>query len=179
LPGVLALSLGVVAGCSKNKSGPSAVDAGVATTAASAPMASPAPVTSANTQPTPQMLFGSKLAQEAIGRPTGTPKAEDVLAAITAAGVPLTNQQQYVATTIKAHYCLDARSPTGINVSVCEYDDDAKAIEGRAFSQNLFKAISHREVVVNKKTTLSLLQTVVTPESQAAHDKAIAIFQKL
>jgi hypothetical protein len=176
-------ALGLVA-CSKTHGNAGAPDSGIASiTAAKEPSVSqPSPSASAAPtfkEPTPQMLFGPKLAQEAQGRPTGTPRAEDVFKAITAAGVALTGEQQHVASTIKAHFCMEAKSPAQINMSVCEYDDEAKAAEGRAMSLNLFAAVQHRDITVNKKTTLTILELATTPEAQAAHDKSIAAFKAL
>jgi len=121
-------------------------------------------------------FFGPKLAQEAQGRPTGTPKAEEVLAAIAAAGIPLEGQAQHVASTVGAHFCLGATAPLGLRMSACEYDTEAGALAGRDLSAKAFGKIEHRDITVNKKTTLTILQAPFTPGSQAAHDKALAAF---
>ncbi len=124
-------------------------------------------------------ILAGKLAMEAQGRPTGTPKAEDALAAIAASGVPLQAQAQHMASTIGAHFCIGATSPEGLAMSACEYDDEAAAKAGRDLSAKAFGTIPHRDITVNKKTTLTILQNPFTPRSQTAHDKAVDAFRKM
>jgi hypothetical protein len=170
-----AVMLVLLAGCTRHgkESEASVADAGASATASAS---APPP---ASTSAAPAALFGSKLAQEAQGRPTGTPKAEDVLAAITAAGVPLVGQAQHVATTIGAHFCIGATSPLGLRLSACEYDTEAGASAGRDVSTKAFGRIDHRDITLNKKTSLTILQQPFTPDSQGAHDKAVAAFKKM
>jgi hypothetical protein len=124
-------------------------------------------------------VLGGKLAVEAQGRPTNTPKGEDVLAAIVTSGVPLQDEAQHLASTIGAHFCIGAKSPAGLAISACEYDDEAGALAGRAMSAKAFAVIEHRDILLNKKTTLTILQNPFSPESQAAHDKAALAFSKM
>jgi hypothetical protein len=170
-----ALVLALVAGCSRGaKDGEPSGAAASASAAVSvpAPSIAPAPVAAA-------VLFGPKLAQEAQGRPTGTPKAEDVLAAITAAGVPLDGEAQHVASTVGAHFCIGATSKLGLRLSACEYDTEAGAAAGRDLSAKAFAQVAHRDIVLNKKTSLTVLQQPFTADSQGAHDKAVAAFKKM
>jgi hypothetical protein len=171
--------LALVAGCSRRaKEGETSGAAASASAAPSSPAPSTAPPT-VSASAGAGVLFGSKLAQEAQGRPTGTPKAEDVLAAITAAGVPLESVAQHVATTIGAHFCIGATSKVGLRLSACEYDTEAGAAAGRDLSTKAFAPILHRDIALNKKTSLTILQQPFTPDSQVAHDKAMAAFRKM
>jgi hypothetical protein len=174
-----AVVLALLVGCSRhgNETAVGIADAG-ASNAATPPVQSTA-LTAASASPGAAVLFGPKLAQEAQGRPTGTPKAEDVLAAISAAGVALTSEAQHVASTIGAHFCIGATSPLGLRVSACEYDTEAGAAAGRDLSAKAFAKIEHRDITLNKKTSLTILQQPFTPDSQSAHDKAVAAFKKM
>jgi hypothetical protein len=174
-----AVALALLAGCSRHGKETEATlaDAG-ASVASPAPSPSTA-LTAASASAGGAVLFGPKLAQEAQGRPTGTPKAEDVLAAISATGVALTSEAQHVASTIGAHFCIGATSPLGLRISACEYDTEAGAAAGRDLSAKAFAKIEHRDITLNKKTSLTILQQPFTPDSQSAHDKAVAAFQKM
>jgi hypothetical protein len=170
----------LLVGCGRhtdNSATATAFDAGQST-GATAPGASGSAAVPPPSDAVANAISG-RLAREAASRPTGTPKAEDVLAAIVAAGVPLTDEAQHVASTIGARFCIGAKSPEGLAMSACEYEDEAKAAAGRALSAKTFAAIEHRDIVVNKKTTLTILQNPFRAQSQGAHDKAVAAFQKL
>jgi hypothetical protein len=179
--GALALAVVFMAvGCSRHDKEGETSGVNAATSAAASASSAVLPLASASASGAPvPVLFGPKLAQEAQGRPTGTPKAEDVLAAITTAGVALEHQAQHVATTIGAHFCIGATSPTGLRISACEYDTEAAAAAGRDMSAKVFAKVEHRDITLNKKTTLTIGQAPYTPESQAAHDKAVAAFKTL
>ena len=179
-----ALVLGLAAlaglGCARQKDSAAALpDAGAA-------LATPAPSSSgsaAATASAPAVPYGLALADrlklEAAGRPTDTPAAEDVLAAVTKSGVPLEDQAQHLASPIGARFCIGAKSSQNVAMSACEYADGAAAVAGRDQSAKAFAKIEHRDIVVNKKTTLTILQAPYDAQSQAAHDKAVAAFKKL
>jgi hypothetical protein len=180
---LLALVVGVAgiqAGCARQKEIATAIDAG-AGIANLTPASSTS--TTAATATAPSLPYGLALADrlrnEAAGRPTETPKAEDVLAAIVNSGVPLQDEAQHLASPIGARFCVGAKSPQNLAMSACEYADVAAATAGRDASAKAFGAIEHRDIVVNKKTTLTILQSPFDPQSQAAHDKAVAAFKKM
>jgi hypothetical protein len=64
-------------------------------------------------------------------------------------------------------------------MSACEYADEAAAAAGKETSVKAFAKIEHRDVVVNKKTTLTILQAPYDAQSQAAHDKAVEAFKRM
>jgi hypothetical protein len=176
------VGLTLLSGCSRDTNATATADAA---TASPSPQASASSVASAaaSSPPSAPSPFGlvlpEKLATEAAGRPTGTPKAEDVLAAITKSGVPLQDEAQHLASTIGAHFCIGAKSTLGLAMSACEYNDEAAALAGRDMSAKAFARVEHRDITVNKKTTLTILQAPFSPQSQDAHDKAVAAFKKL
>jgi hypothetical protein len=167
-------------GCARHKTDTSAAPvAGNASVATVAPSAAPASASPSALAPAATGILGVKLAAEARGRPTQTPKAEEVLAAVSATGVPLATPAQHLAQTIGAHFCIGATSPEGVAMSACEYDDDAAAKAGRDLSSKAFAAVQHRDITVNKKTTLTILQDPFDARSQAAHDKAVEAFRRM
>ena len=183
--GVLLAGLVGLAACAR-QSATTAPDAGaVAASSASGPIPSgssagaAAPSTSSTPSGPYGLVLADRLNQEAAGRPTDTPKAEDVLAAIAKSGVVLEGQAQHLASPIGARFCIGAKSPQHLSMSACEYADVATAAAGRAASAKAFAQVDHRDILVNKKTTLTLLQSPFDAQSQAAHDKAVAEFKKL
>jgi hypothetical protein len=175
-----ALVVALQAGCSRPKETHAAsTDAGAVTVAAGAASGEVASATN-STPPVPYgMALAERLRLEAAGRPSDTPKAEDVLAAVTKAGVPLDAQAQHLASPIGARFCIGAKSPQNVAMSACEYADDAAAAAGRDASVKAFAKIEHRDILLNKRTTLTILQAPFDAQSQAAHDKAVAAFKKM
>ncbi len=118
--------------------------------------------------------------REAASRPTGTPRAEDVLAALAAAGIKVPATKQFLGATVGATYCFGGRAESGLGVSVCEYSDEDAAQKGRELSLTKFKDLPNRTILVNKKTTLTLAAIAAPP---AAGDpevsKASDVFSKL
>lgn len=163
-------------GCARQKetspnAGASAI--GTNTPTQSTTMAAAAP-------PAPYGLaLADRLSREAAQRPGDTPKAEDVLAAVAKSGVPLAEEAQHLASPVGASFCVGARSPQNVAMSACEYADDAAAAAGRDMSRKAFASVLHRDIVVNKKTTLTILQAPFDARSQSAHDAAVAAFKKL
>jgi hypothetical protein len=167
---------GALTGCARQKETSSNAGAPALrtnTTTQSTTMATPAP-------PAPYGLaLADRLSREATQRPTDTPKAEDVFAAVSKGGVPLAEEAQHLASPVGASFCVGARSPQNVAMSACEYADDAAAAAGRDMSRKAFATVLHRDIVVNKKTTLTILQAPFDAQSQAAHDAAVAAFKKL
>jgi hypothetical protein len=187
---VLAFALALTSGCAKQKDKEAQSDAGAGPqTQTPSPSPSPGGSSSASASASapsatvPAAPFGlaleGRLSREAASRPTDTPKAEDIFAAIVKSGVPLDDQSQHLASPIGALYCLGGRSSQGLAMSACEYADEAKAASGKALSVKSFAQLQHRDVTINKKTTLTILQSPYDAKSQAAHDKALAAFKAL
>jgi hypothetical protein len=105
---------------------------------------------------TPASL-GDLLVDEAAHRPTGTPRAEDVLAAFAAGGVTVADARQVVARTVHASYCQGGVTAKNTLVAVCEYPSHDAAVAGRAHSLAAFAKLSpDREILVNGATTLTV-----------------------
>ena len=103
-----------------------------------------------------------RLAREAAARPTDTPRTEDVLAALQGAGLVLGEQRQYLGATSGARYCFSARSLRGVQLSVCEFSDEASATQGRGRVLGA-RPPPGRTVLLNRATTL----LVQPPEGSA------------
>jgi hypothetical protein len=100
-PSASLLAVMLLVGCGRHaESSASAPDAGqssaASTSSASASTAAPSPSDAVAS------AIAGRLAREAASRPSGTPKAEDVLTAIAKNGVPLEQQAQHLAAPIGA-----------------------------------------------------------------------------
>ncbi len=172
---LLMVGLAVVPACSK--------PAPTTEVADSAPpvVASAVPSSPASARPSqPVFSIGDKLKVEQDGRPTGTPKAEDVYAAFEKAGFALTEKQQHVASVFGAKFCLGAKTDNDMAFSVCEYADEAAAKAGRETSLKSLAVVPNRDILVNKKTTLTVRQPATkTPASEASEKKAAQVFSTL
>jgi hypothetical protein len=128
----------------------------------------------------PVFSLGDKLQVEQRDRPTGTAKAEDVYAAFEKAGFALTEKQQHVASVFGAKFCLGAKTTNDMAFSVCEYADEAAAKAGRETSLKALAVVPNRDILVNKKTMLTVRQPATkTPASEAAEKKAAQVFSAL
>jgi hypothetical protein len=122
----------------------------------------------------------ARLAEEAKSRPTGTPTVEDVFKALEGAGIkPKDPPKQFLAAQMLASFCKGGPTEGGLGISVCEYPDEEAARKGREYSLEKFKAANpNRIIVVNKKTTLTLI-TAAPIDSDVDAKRAAEIFQKL
>jgi hypothetical protein len=104
-----------------------------------------------------RLPLGDRLAREAGARPTGTPRAEEVLAALARAGLTVEGQQQVLASTVGAAYCTSAGTARGAAIAVCEYPGEQAAKEGMEYSHRVFdRLIPGRRLLVNRKTMLTV-----------------------
>ncbi len=161
---VLAVTVMAVWGCSKQAPAPVPV---------AAPVAPAAPAVARSGS------LGGALEQESLRRPEGTPRAEDVMGAFKGAGVKLSSEKQHLGAPIEAAYCVGAESGGGLSLSVCEYDDAAKASAGKQMSLKAFGAITHRQIYLNKKTTLTVLESAPSAEADAEQKQLVELFAKL
>lgn len=115
--------------------------------------------------------------KEAANRPTGTPRVEDVYAAITKAGFALEEQQQHLASPFKASYCVGAKTKPDIALSVCEYPNADVAQKGKAESEKI--RILNRELFLNGATTLTVRLGEKNEDSDAAKKKIVEAFSKV
>jgi hypothetical protein len=100
--------------------------------------------------------IAARLHYEASHRPTGGPRAENVLDAIDHAGLPLLARRQYLGVPIHAAYCAGGTTADGLAVSVCEYSSPAAAAQGKAYADRQFASIAdaHRAVRGNALLTI-------------------------
>lgn len=141
------------------------------TTACSKPEVSDQPETSAEQKadkaaavlpapsqtPEGKRTLSQRLRGESEVRPTGTPRAEDVLAALATAGIQVKGVKQYLGSTVQASFCMGGQTTSRLAIAVCEYSDEQAAMRGRTYSLEKFRGIApSRAILVNRKTTLTL-----------------------
>jgi hypothetical protein len=140
----------------------------VLTFACHRPGAPPAPATPSVPDPDPDLArlpIPARLAREAQRRPAGTPRVEEVMAALGQGGVPVERVRQVLASTIGASFCAAGSTAAGTTVAVCEFPSEEVARRGMSTSHQLFdRLIPGRTLVLNRKTLL----TVAGAEAQAA-----------
>ena len=104
-----------------------------------------------------RLPLADRLAREAGARPTGTPRAEEVLAALARGGLAVEGEQQVLASTVGAAYCTSAGTPKGAAIAVCEYPAEEAARQGMEYSHRVFdRLIPGRRLLVNRKTLLTV-----------------------
>jgi hypothetical protein len=119
----------------------------------------------------------ARFQKEASSRPAGTPRVEDVYAAIAKAGFTFEEQRQHLAAPFEAAYCVGAKTQHDIALSVCEYAGVEAARKGKESSLQL--PIPNRAIHVNGATTLTVRQGTKTPESDRAAKKIVEAFAKV
>jgi hypothetical protein len=119
--------------------------------------------------------LAGRLDREAHRRPTGTPTAEEVMAALARGGLSLERRQQVLASTVGAAYCSSAVTGKGVAVAVCEYPAEDAARRGLEYSHRTFdRLIPGRRLLLNRKTMLT-----VTGAADAEAKQAASIFAAL
>jgi hypothetical protein len=122
-----------------------------------------------------RLPLAARLDREARARPTGTPRVEEVLAALERGGLTLQGAQQVLASTVGASYCQSAATPGGVAVAVCEYSAEDVARRGLEYSHRTFdRLIPGRRLLLNRKTLLT-----VTGAAETEARTAAAIFASL
>jgi hypothetical protein len=118
----------------------------------------------------------ARLAREAQSRPAGTPRAEEVMAALGRGGLSLERPQQVLGSTIGAAFCASAATIRGTAVAVCEFTSEEIARRGLAYSRRTFdRLIPGRSLAVNRKTLLTVTRAEADDEVQTA----LAVFARL
>jgi hypothetical protein len=114
--------------------------------------------------------LAARLDREAHRRPPGTPTAEEVLAALVRAGLPLERTQQVLASTVGAAYCSSAVTEKGVAVAVCEYPAEDAARRGLEYSHRAFdRLIPGRRLLLNRSTMLTVTGANDAEAKQAAN----------
>src|SRR5688500_14355425 len=163
-----------VAGCAGDDSPTPRPASAPAPAAAPAARAAPAPAPPGS----PRTLLGRR-EDEAAARPTATRHVEDVVAALTAAGVAVTGTRQVLARVVRATYCVGADGDAGLAIAICEYADADAAAAGQAYSERTFGAVQpNRRLLRNRHATLTLTVPADERGAQAA-DAAAAAFMAL
>jgi hypothetical protein len=111
------------------------------------------------------LTLQDRLAREAAGRPSGVIPAEAVAAALSEASVPIGALKQVLARPLGARYCALARTAAGLVVSVCEFEDDARAARGGELSRRTFDRLIPGRRLTHKRGTLLTL-TVGAPDAR-------------
>ena len=116
---------------------------------------------------------------EATDRPSGSPQTERVLAALRATGASLADERQHLARPFGASYCVGAVAGAEVAVSVCEYRSEQAARAGREASLKAFASVAHREIAINRATTLTLRELTGSAAERATAAKLRAAFERL
>jgi hypothetical protein len=118
-----------------------------------------------------------RLAREARGRPSVSPTADEVLAAIEKLGETIPTKQQSLGETYAASYCLGGYTVDGaFAISACEYPDAAKAEAGRTLAKTILAKVTTRDVWAHKADTLSIVQLKADDATTATKKKLVAAF---
>jgi hypothetical protein len=97
------------------------------------------------------------LTDEKTHRPSGTPTAEAVFAAVKQGGILTLDQAQVLGRMVGADFCENAHTDHGIVLSVCEFQDADALAKGRAYSEKTFsKSLPNRTLLTNRKTLLTI-----------------------
>ncbi len=112
---------------------------------------------------------------EADNRPEGTLRVELAFDAFRRAGLEIHEQRQHLGRPYGARYCVGAKSGAALALSVCEYIDADAARTGADASRKL--ALKHREIRLNRATSLTVRQLQKTPESDALAARFFAAFE--
>jgi hypothetical protein len=117
----------------------------------------------------------ARLAREAQSRPGGTPRSEEVLAALTRNGLAALRVQQVLGSTIGASFCVSGATARGTGLAVCEFASEEIARQGLSYSRQAFdRLVPGRTLALNRKTLLT-----VTRANDAEAQTALSVFARL
>jgi hypothetical protein len=171
----LTLLLATLAACHRDEPKPPPPQPAPAPVAA-APVAAPAPEATAMQPASDVRSLIGRMQYEVAHRPTAQPNADRALDAVEQTGLALDARKQYLASTVKAAYCVGGTTTEGIAVSACEYETPAAAAAGLAYMNDAFKhQLAKREL--KGTTVLSIVSHGDT--SVARVDAAYAKFSSL
>ena len=118
-----------------------------------------------------------QLGYEASHHPADTVTADQVFEAFKKGGIPIGSFQQSLGRMQKAAYCINAKTPEGMYVLICEYDTAEDLAAGKPITAKIFEAMPEPSQHVNKKTVLNLVRQ--SPEGAKQAETAVGIFEKL
>lgn len=108
-----------------------------------------------------------KLSVERQDRPQNTLRAETLYDGLQKQGVKISNRHQVLGQIVGAGYCLKADAEPDIDLTVCEFDDEAKMAKGKKEITSI--AYPRREIVTSKTSTIGIGRL---SEAQATTDMA-------
>jgi hypothetical protein len=140
------------------------------------PAAEPLPAVAA---PPPGTSIAAQLQREASERPAIPLRAEQVVAALESAGIPLDPPRQVLGLTVRARYCVSASGAAGLGVAICEYPDSAAAAAGRQYSIDRFGALQPNRRIEQKGSLTLTLTVPSSPDGDAAARAAAGALARL
>jgi hypothetical protein len=102
-----------------------------------------------------QVSHFERLAIERDDQPEAAMKSKDFYDALKTQGVKVTNVHQVGAFIVGAGYCDKADADPDIDLTVCEFDDDAKMAKGVNTMTTMFK-LPNRVIVQHKHSTVAV-----------------------
>jgi hypothetical protein len=128
---------------------------------------------------TDQTLFGL-LGAEAARRPSLSPSADDVYAALEKAGQAVGDRKQSLGRTYEAAYCTGGYTKdAALAIDVCEYPDDMSAAAGLERARTLFPGMANRSVYGHKATLLTIIEQKAGPAADERAKKIAAVYMSL
>lgn len=139
----------------------------------------PAPEVPRLEAPSATLSLFERLAKEGEARDQADPPTSKVIAALTAAGLPLTDQRQQSAVGLAARFCVMLNSSEHVMLSICEFPDAQSASAGAQTSRKALQQIAGRTVDVKRSTVLAVIDSQANEASAAIVKKARAAFDAL
>jgi hypothetical protein len=102
----------------------------------------------------PGLPLFEKLAVERSDRPADALGADKIFDGLVAKGMKVGSRRQVLAGIVGAGFCLKGDVDPDLDVTVCEYDDDASMVKGK--KTMLSVPYPRREIVSWKKSTISI-----------------------
>lgn len=124
----------------------------------------------------PTLPLFEKMAVERGDRPADSLHAEALYDAVKADGLNVTNQRQVLGLTVGAAYCVKADVDPDIDLTVCEYDNDADAAKGKA--EIVKVPYPRREVLVRRGSTVGIGRLSEAKPTTDAAAKIAALVKK-
>lgn len=129
--------------------------------------------------PTAPAEVRAALEQESKQRSSEGLRVETAVEGLAQHGVRLSGVKQVLAATVRARYCVAGQTSSGRSLAVCEYESEAAAREGRAYSLQAFAAARERGLHLRGNLLLTISGGVGAPESSADAQEVVAAFSSL
>ncbi len=119
-----------------------------------------------------------RLTAEAQARPAAALRAENIFAAVVQTGVEITERTQYLASSLGAGYCQNAKTKNDLSITVCEFESDEAATKGRAAALAAVP-VANRRIEVHHATTLQIIEAPPSVQSAKLADAVVSAFNAL